>query len=169
MNMKKVQSGFTLIELMIVVAIIGLLAAVALPAYSNYTAKAKYSEIVMALAPIKTALSLCAQTGDCIADGKFNAAETATSGAISIADGAETPNKIAIPSPVDSPLIDSSKTKIETSDAGALKITLTPKAKAPNGITDADTIELNATLKSDNSVDYVIAGGCKTHSGGALC
>ncbi len=61
MNMKKVQQGFTLIELMIVVAIIGILAAVAIPAYSDYTIKAKVSNAVSALDPIKTAVALCAQ------------------------------------------------------------------------------------------------------------
>lgn len=58
--MKKVQQGFTLIELMIVVAIIGILAAVAIPAYSNYTKKAKFTEVVMATQAIKTAVELCA-------------------------------------------------------------------------------------------------------------
>ena len=52
--MKKIQQGFTLIELMIVVAIIGILAAVAIPAYQDYTAKAQGSEIYSLLSGLKT-------------------------------------------------------------------------------------------------------------------
>ena len=55
--MKKVQQGFTLIELMIVVAIIGILAAIAIPAYQDYTVRAKLSEAVGALAAAKTSVS----------------------------------------------------------------------------------------------------------------
>jgi type IV pilus assembly protein PilA len=58
---KKAQSGFTLIELMIVVAIIGILAAVAIPAYSDYTAKSKASNALSSVGPIKTAVAMCAQ------------------------------------------------------------------------------------------------------------
>lgn len=57
----RVQSGFTLIELMIVVAIAGILAAVAIPQYSDYTMRAKVSNVLAAAAPLKTAVALCVQ------------------------------------------------------------------------------------------------------------
>lgn len=57
----RTQAGFTLIELMIVVAIAGILAAVAIPQYSDYTMRAKVSNALAAAAPLKTAVALCVQ------------------------------------------------------------------------------------------------------------
>jgi type IV pilus assembly protein PilA len=61
--MKRIQQGFTLIELMIVVAIIGILAAVALPAYQDYTVRAKMSEVILAASSCRTTISEVWQSG----------------------------------------------------------------------------------------------------------
>ena len=61
---RSIQKGFTLIELMIVVAIIGILAAIALPAYSDYTKRAKVSEIILAASSARTAIAEVVTAGN---------------------------------------------------------------------------------------------------------
>jgi len=61
--MKHLQKGFTLIELMIVVAIIGILAAVALPAYQDYTIRAKMSEVILGMSACRTSITEVYQSG----------------------------------------------------------------------------------------------------------
>ncbi|WP_107850778.1 pilin [Oceanimonas marisflavi] len=75
------QGGFTLIELMIVVAIVAILAAVALPAYQTYTNRAKFSEVIAATGPAKTTIEVCHQSGGDI-DSCITKADNATSGAV---------------------------------------------------------------------------------------
>jgi len=78
--MRGSQQGFTLIELMIVVAIIGILAAVAIPAYQDYTVRAKVSEVMLAIATPKTVVSESFQAdglaGVAAAAGEYNARPT---------------------------------------------------------------------------------------------
>ena len=64
--MKTIQKGFTLIELMIVVAIIGILAAIALPAYQDYTIRAKVSELVLTASSFRTSVTEKAQTDNAL-------------------------------------------------------------------------------------------------------
>jgi len=67
--MKQLQKGFTLIELMIVVAIIGILAAVALPAYQDYTIRAKMSEVILGMSACRTSITEVYQSGPATAPG----------------------------------------------------------------------------------------------------
>ena len=81
MNTQQTQKGFTLIELMIVIAIIGILAAVALPAYSDYTNRAKMSEVILAGSACRTEVTEVIQTGNAMASDL--GCEKAPSGGIS--------------------------------------------------------------------------------------
>ena len=75
---RSMQKGFTLIELMIVVAIIGILAAVALPAYQDYTVRAKVSELILAASSGKVAIAEAAQAGVAMNDGSLSVATQAS-------------------------------------------------------------------------------------------
>ncbi|HCD15367.1 prepilin-type N-terminal cleavage/methylation domain-containing protein [Shewanella sp.] len=67
-KLNKRAQGFTLIELMIVVAIIGILAAIALPAYQTYTKKSRFTEVTQAASAFKTAIEVCIQSNGLIAN-----------------------------------------------------------------------------------------------------
>jgi type IV pilus assembly protein PilA len=132
---QRAQAGFTLIELMIVVAIIGILAAVALPAYQTYTKKAKFSEVVLGTAAIKTAIEICAQdqagVSTCTAGSNGVPADAGASGFItSVATGA---NGVI------------TATAISTKGLGGETYTMTPTFTA-------------------GKVDWAIGGTCKTNS-----
>ncbi|KAB7701828.1 prepilin-type N-terminal cleavage/methylation domain-containing protein [Plesiomonas shigelloides] len=138
--MKAVNKGFTLIELMIVVAIIGILAAVAIPAYQNYTKKAKFTEVVVATGPYKTAVELCAYD---------KATVTGCTNGIT-GSGYSIQNQTAIIGNV---------SKIEVADG-----VITATAISSNGLSGEDFI-LTPTLNGEK-VTWAATGSCKT---GGLC
>ena len=132
--MKQVQKGFTLIELMIVVAIIGILAAVAIPAYKDYIVKSRMSNVISATSAVKTAVSLCLQE-----TGAFASCNTATLLGITMPPATN---------------------DILTIDVGGnAVITATAKAAA-GGYTYILTPALPAT--GDSTINFAISGTCPT-------
>lgn len=97
--MKTLQKGFTLIELMIVVAIIGILAAVALPAYQDYTVRARVSELMLAASSARTAVTeQCQQNNGCTSIGSvvINSSQFVEGGTVAATGSIEVSAKAAL-------------------------------------------------------------------------
>lgn len=139
---RRVQKGFTLIELMIVVAIIGILAAVAIPAYQNYIKKSAYTEVISAMSPFKLAVDECYQS----ADGASSTVKLATcnngGGGVPAAPTAVTTgafNSLAVAAGV---------------------ITATPNAF--KGILAAETCVLTPVPDANDRLQWTYSGSCVT-------
>lgn len=142
--MKQKIKGFTLIELMIVIAIIGILVAIALPLYGNHTKRAKFSEVIRASASVKVGIESCFNL-------KFNAASCNEWDEIGI-----DPILLANADLVDSVTLDTA--------TGA--VTFNGHATELNGATYVMTPSFD---NSSNMLTWVYSGTCKTDASKRFC
>jgi type IV pilus assembly protein PilA len=139
LSIKKTQQGFTLIELMIVVAIIGILASIALPAYQTYTKKARFSEIVMAATAPKTAVEVCAQAQGIVSGTSITGCNGGSAGV-----------------PADISVASGGVASVTTTAAG--KITVVPVQT--NGLVTGDDYILTPTPDATGKLNWAVTGGC---------
>ncbi|QBI04761.1 prepilin-type N-terminal cleavage/methylation domain-containing protein [Pseudoduganella albidiflava] len=144
---QKAQAGFTLIELMIVVAIIGILAAVAIPAYQNYVKRAAYTDVISQMSPYKLAVEEAFQNGTALADMSAATNGGAVTGGLPVTPAA-------------------SNTGVFNSLAVGVNGVITATPNATKGILTTDTCVLTPAVVGGNTgtatarLNWAYSGAC---------
>ena len=149
---KNAQQGFTLIELMIVIAIIGILAGVAIPQYSQYTRRAKFAEITLAVTQFKAPAEIAAQTSS-ISESDLDAGQL---GIPSVIDRSDSAARQPVGSMVGKVTMSNGKITAESNTA---------KLSMNNDGTTAITYTLDASI-SNGGITWTMGGNCIAE---ALC
>jgi len=136
---RSMQQGFTLIELMIVVAIIGILAAVALPAYQDYTVRAKVSEVILAASSAKTSVAEAAQVGAVMPTAASLVVDSQQSKYVSTVVYAKTSDSV-----------------------GVVTVTTTTAAEGGDSKISGVTVLMTGTLAANGQVIWVCSAGTIT-------
>lgn len=144
-RVKPIRNGFTRIEWVIIIVVLGVLAAAIYPAYKNYTIRPRFSEVMVTMVPYKAAIETCAKNGSCVVDGALAGLGT---------------GKLGVPPSIATTYM----ARVVVSPTGVITATASTK-----GGLAGETFILTPTLSKNGQITWVVGGTCKTREAGPIC